>query len=221
MNFVSAIKILKKTLKEKQPENFSGSWVFREARPVYLYIWKNVRTENGDIDWDKVTSCLDRKFQRRWTRYKRKVVKEYENREEIDLIFSRHKNRLHTLMTPKCPKDARHQEKIIISLVRISQKGNILARQELIIWLTFTVEEWIERRWQIRKWKGYTDDVEDKIECCIRNYKYTGTFLGYLFRTLEYSARGIRPLFKYSLDDPVFEGEESKINYLIHDQQTL
>ena len=85
----------------------------------------------------------------------------------------------------------------------------------------FIVEEWIEYRWQIRKWKGYTDDVEDKIKTCIRCYKYTGTFLGYLFKTLEYSGRGIQPLFKYSLDDTVFNGGETRINYLIHDQTSL
>jgi len=137
------------------------------------------------------------------------------------LILSRYKDKLYTLMISANFKDDRNRERIIISLVRISQKGNVLAQRELFTWLMFTVEDWIERRWQIRKWKGYTDDVEDKIKGCIRCYKYTGTFLGYLFRTLEYSARGLRPMFKYSLDDAVFDGEESKINYLIHDQQSL
>lgn len=82
------------------------------------------------------------------------------------------------------------------------------------------MNDWIEKYWQIRKWKGYTDEVEEKIVGCIRCYKYTGSFLGYLFRTLEYSARGIVPLCKYSLDDPVFDGKETKINYVIHDQKS-
>ncbi len=221
MNFRLAIKILKKELKDKQPKTFSSTWLIKETPSVYRYVWKNIKNENGDIDWDRVTCKLDRKFQKRWVRYRRKSVKEYENQTEVDLILSRYKDKLYTLMISTNYKDDHNRERIIISLVRISQKGNVLAQRELVTWLMFVVEEWIERRWQIRKWKGYTDCVEDKIKGCIRCYKYTGTFLGYLFRTLEYSARGLRPMIKYSLDDTVFDGEESKINYLIHDQQSL
>ncbi len=221
MKFILAIKILRKVLKEKQPQTFSSTWIYKEARSAYNYFRLNIRTENGDIDWDRVTSKLDRKFQKHWVRYRRKSVKEYENQIEVDLILSRYKNKLYTLMVSTNIRDERNRERIIISLVRISQKGNILAQRELVFRLTFMVEEWIEKRWQIRKWKGYTDDVEDKIKGCIRCYKYTGTFIGYLFKTLEYSGRGVRPMFKYSLDDTVFDGEESKINYVIHDQQSL
>ena len=221
MTFRLVIKLLKKTLKEKQPETFSSTWILKENPSIYRYIWKNIRTENNDIDWDKITSKIDRKFQKRWVRYRLKFVKIYQNQIEVDLIISKHKDKLYTLMISTNLKDERSREKIIVALVRISQKGNILAQQELTRWLMFIVEEWIERNWQIRKWKGYTDDVEDKIKGCIRRYKYTGTFLGYLFKTLEYSGRGIQPLLKYSLDDTVFEGNETKINYLIHDQQSL
>jgi len=221
MKFRSANRILKKALKEKKPQTFSSTWIYKEARSAYNYFRLNIRTENGDIDWDRVTSKLDRKFQKRWVRYRRKIVKEYENQTEIDLILLRYRNKLYTLMVSTDYKDERNREKIIISLVRISQKGNILAQRELVFWLMFMVEEWIEKRWQIRKWKGYTDDVEDKIKGCIRCYKYTGTFLGYLYKTLEFSGRGVRSMFKYSLDDTVFDGEESKINYVIHDQQSL
>jgi hypothetical protein len=221
MNLRLAIKLLKKALKNKQPKTFSSTWLIKETPSLYRYVWKNIRTENGDIDWDRVTCKLDRKFQKRWVRYRRKSIKKYENQVEVDLILSRYKDKLYTLMISTNLKDDRHRERIIISLVRISQKGNVLAQRELVMWLTFVVEDWIERRWQIRKWKGYTDDVEDKIKGCIRCYKYTGTFLGYLYKTLEFSGRGVRPMLKYSLDDPVFDGEESKINYLIHDQQSL
>lgn len=221
MDLKSAIKILKRTLKEKQPQTFSSTWIYKEIPTVYLYIWKNIRTENNDIDWDRITQKLDHKYQKRWVRYRRKKVKEYQNQIEVDLILSKYKDKLYTLMIPTDVKAEHNQERIIVALVRISQKGNILAQQELVCWLMFIVEEWIERRWQIRKWKGYTDDVEDKIKTCIRCYKYTGTFLGYLFKTLEYSGRGIQPLFKYSLDDTVFDGGETRINYLIHDQTSL
>ena len=137
----------------------------------------------------------------------------------MDRISERYGNKLYTLIAPANDKDRHIRNRIIVSYVRIAQKGNVLAQKEIITWLTYIVDDWIEKYWQIRKWKGYTDEVEEKIVGCIRCYRYTGTFLGYLFRTLEYSARGIVPLCKYSLDDPVFEGRETKINYIIHDQK--
>ncbi|MBI5140406.1 MAG: hypothetical protein HZA94_03110 [Candidatus Vogelbacteria bacterium] len=105
-------------------------------------------------------------------------------------------------------------------MVRISQKGNILAEKELNQWLQYIVDDWIDRYYPLFKWKGYTDDVKDKIRNCIRCYKYTGSFLGYLYKTLEYSARGIRPLQAWSLDDLVGENGATKIDFVTQDTET-
>jgi len=221
MTFTKAVKNLNKILKKKNPKTFNSSWIFKNARPVYNFICMNHRTENGDIDWDMVTSKLNRRFQKRWIRYKRKYVKLYENQIEVDLINNKYKNHLYTFMSSINERDRLIRNRIIVAFVRIAQKGNILAEREAITWITYTVDDWTERHWQIKRWKGYTDEIEDKIRGCIRRYRYTGSFLGYLFKTLEYSARGIAPLQKYSLDDPVFDGDETRINYVIHDQQSV
>lgn len=208
-------------MKQKNPKEFSSSWIFRNNQSIYNYIRLNCKTENGDIDWDIVTSELPRKFQKRWVRYRLKKVKVYENQTEVDLIIEKYGDHLYTFIAPVDEKDRLIRNRIIVSFVRIAQKGNVLSEREIITWVTYVVDSWIERHWQIRKWNGYTDEIEDKIRGCIRRYRYTGSFLGYLFKTLEYSARGIAPIQKYSLDDPVFDGEETKINYVIHDQQTI
>ena len=98
MNFRIVIKILNKSLREKQPKEFSCSWILKNEPGVYRRLRKNVRTENNDIDWDRVTSKLTRKFQKRWARYKRKTVKEYQNQTEVDLILSKYKDKLYTLI---------------------------------------------------------------------------------------------------------------------------
>ena len=61
------------------------------------------------------------------------------------------------------------------------------------------------------RWKGYEDEVSDKVRVCIRCYRYTGSFLGYLFKTLEYSARGKPPMV--SLDDKILDGAKTRIEY--------
>jgi len=86
MTFTKAVRILNKILKTKNPKTFSSSWILKNVQPVYHYIRLNYRTENSDIDWDILTHSLNRKFQKRWVRYRLKKVKLYENKEEVDLI---------------------------------------------------------------------------------------------------------------------------------------
>src|ERR1035437_9106280 len=99
MDFVSAIKVLNQALKKENPEKFSSSWIARYTPNVYRYIWKNVRTETNDIDWDTITSYLDRSFQKRWIRYKHKQAKEYENQYELNLVLNKYKDKLYTFIT--------------------------------------------------------------------------------------------------------------------------
>lgn len=213
MNFGTAIKILKQSLKEKRPKTFSSTWILVEAPSVYRYISKNIRTENNDIDWDKITVKLDREFQRKWVRYRRRQVKQYENQIEVDRILNKYKDKLYVFIDVLSEKDKNLRNKIIVSLVRVAQKGNVLAQNELIHWVRFIVDDWIDKYPHVWRWRAYTDSIEDKITGCIRCYKYTGTFLGYLFKTLEYSSKALKPL--YSLDDPFLEGAKSRIDYVV------
>ncbi len=75
MNLVCVIEELNKSIHEKQPQKISSSWIIRHTPHVYRYIQKNVRTETNEIDWDRVTILLEKEFQKRWVRYRRKVVK--------------------------------------------------------------------------------------------------------------------------------------------------
>jgi hypothetical protein len=88
---------------------------------------------------------------------------------------------------------------IIISLVRIAQKGNVIAKEEIIKLVRFTIDDWIERCPTLSSWKGYESLISKRIEGCIRCYRYSGTFIGYLFKTLEYAGRGL--ITTYSMDN--------------------
>ena len=83
--------------------------------------------------------------------------------------------------------------RITIALVRISQKGNVLATRELIGLLRYMVDEWIDRYFFMRRWRGAESEIDPAIEGCIRRYRYTGTFFGYLFKTFEYSVNRLKP----------------------------
>ena len=216
MTFEEAMKVLNETLLEKRPEKLNSSWIAANVPRVYRYIWKNVRIENNDIDWDKVTASLDREFQKKWFRYKRRQVKRYENQDEVDRISDKYKDKFYVFIGTLNEQDKDLRNKIVISLVRLSQKGNILAQNTAVYWIRFVVDDWIDKYPQVWRWRTYSDSIEDKIAGCIHRYRYTGSFLGYLFKTLEYSGRALKPL--YSLDDPFLDGSKSRIDYVIQEE---
>ncbi len=211
IDFSKAIESLTKVLKEKNPEQITSSWIYLNAPTVYRFIRNNYRTENDHIDWDIVTRSLDRVYAKRWTRYRYKQARLYKKRSEVDAVLTRYKDKLYTFFAPASDSDKQIQDRMIIRLVRIGQRGNVCAQEELVQWVTYITDDWIDRYPQMYRWKGYEDEVPDKIRACIRCYRYTGSFLGYLFKTLEYSARGKPPLV--SLDDKILDGTKTRIEY--------
>jgi hypothetical protein len=216
MKLETSLRELNTLLHEMNPEKITVSWILTYSPKTYRTICKYARTPLNTIDWDLVTSYLDRSFQKRFVRYKSKLVKQYENKDEITKIFNTYKDKLYVCIAP-CDEEERNlRNKIFTLLVRLSQKGNILAEQELTEWILYITNEWSDKYPQIWKWRGREDEVRLKIKACIRCYKYTGSFLGYLFKTLEYSARGLP--YEISLDDPVGEDGATKIDFVSYDE---
>ena len=153
------------------------------------------------IDWDRITRALDRKFQRQWITSQRKGTKPYRNKTEVKIILRKYEGKLYTFLTPADKDDKSIRDIISIALVRIAQKGNVIAKQEIINLGRFTIDEWIELCPKISRWKGYDYLIQKRIEGCIRCYRYSGSFIDYLFKTLEYAGRGLRPITEYSFDD--------------------
>lgn len=206
--FETAIADLNEILEKENPSQLSSSWIYKNTPSIYRYFWKYIKTETNEINWDHITRNLDRAYSKRWIRYRYKQSKPYSNELEVNTILERYKDKLYTFLSFAEDGDKKIQDEMIIKLVRLGQKGNILAQQELITWVGYITNDWIDTYPQIYKWQGYRDEVEDKIRSCIRCYRYTGSFLGYLFRTLEYSARGKPPLV--SLNDKIYDGEKER-----------
>lgn len=116
-------------------------------------------------------------------------------------------------------EDKKICDQISIRLVRTAQKGNLLARQKAIIFTKQLVIQWIDGR-NLKHWRGYDDRIEEQIERCIRRYRYSGSFIVYLYRTFEYDGRGLRSLEAFSLDDYHPVTKKRKCKNLIYDTQT-
>jgi hypothetical protein len=207
MNFESVIKTMNMLLTEKQPQSFNRSWVRVNAPCVYRFIQKNIRMDNGGIDWDRFTRALNPKFQKQWIGSFRKKAKPYRNKTEVEIVLQKYRDKLYTFLAPADKNDEYLRDIISIALVRIAQKGNISAGQEVIKLLSFTINEWIEHCPKLFCWRGYDHLIQTRLECCVRCYRYSGSFIRYVYKTFEYAARGLRPLIAYSLDDSSYSGK--------------
>lgn len=222
MNFDDAIKILNGLLSKKKPETFNSSWVLKHAPRCYRFFYRNVRAELGGIDWDKITYALEWKYQRRWAPGRQKKNPAlYENQDEVETIMNKYHGKVYVFIAPQDLADRRVRDIMSISLVRLAQNGNLSAKKEVMKLITYTINDWLEKYYFLNRWQGYEEEIQKQLEGCIRRYRYTGSFLHYVFRTLEYAGRGIRPFYAYSLNEPVAYGaEKCHIDNVVQDQET-
>lgn len=194
MDFTGVVETLNKLLARTQPDVINSSWIRAHAPRCYRFIRQNLRREFGEIDWDRLTHALDWKYQRRWRPVRTgKNRLQYEDHAEVETICKKYHDKMYVFIAPSGKQDRRTRDIIGISFVRLAQRGNLLARQELIGLIKFTIDSWIERYSFLSRWRGHGDEIQNQLDGCIRRYRYTGSFVNYVFRTLECAGRGIRP----------------------------
>jgi len=215
------VATLSKLLSQNPPETINSSWILKRAPGCYSFIRKHIRSEVNRIDWDKITYALEPKYQRLWTPRQNRKSKPYRDRREIGLILNKYRSRLYVFVAPIDAMDVQVRDKIAVALVRVAQAGNVLARTQLVELVRYTIDGWLDSYPYMSRWRGREDEIRKQLEGCIRRYRYSGSFLRYVFRTLEYAARGIRSLYACSLDDPIAtDARVRKIDNVIHDPET-
>jgi len=221
MNFNQTIKNLNRSLAKKKPLFFNHSWIKNRVRKSYNYIIENIKTESGCTDWDQVIRCLEHDYQKLWLKgiKPQKNINQYEDCTEVDAIINKYQKKLYTFLVQADKEDKKTCDEISIRLVRTAQKGNLLARQKAKDFIKQLVDYWIDNR-NFQHWRGYDDLIEKNIDQCIRCYRYSGSFLVYLYRTLEYSGRALRPLEAFSLDENSSITEKTKIESVVKDSET-
>jgi hypothetical protein len=77
----------------------------------------------------------------------------------------------------------------------------------------------MERTVSLQKWQGHPHLLRPLLQDCIRRYRYTGSFPGYVFKTLLYASRGLPPL-ALSLDAHMGETKLRRIDAVVHDDDS-
>lgn len=220
MDLEHAIHILQSALQKEQPTAFSSSWVYRHAPKVYSYVWRNVRTELGDVDWDLVTSKLEKPFQKLWHPQRARRKSPYHDGQEIQTALGEYWDKRYVFLSAPTEVEWKQRDWISAVLARLVQRGNISAQEEFLELLHFMVDPWVERRFEVRRWKGYPDKLEHTLKQCIRCYRYTGSFAIYLLITLIKAGRGLPYVRWSSLDATILDSDLRRIDSVVQDPET-
>jgi hypothetical protein len=215
MNLNQAIKNIDRSIIKRSPKSFHPNWIKYSCKVSYKYIVNNIRDEFNNTDWDLIISKLQRYNQRLWLKKKKRKRKSailYKDKEELNVILNKYQKNLYTFIFRENKEDVLVCDLVSIKLVRLSQKGNTLASDKALELLRYLVDYWVEFDKSFSSWKGYNDLMDNHINACIRRFRYAGSFVGYLYRTLEYSGRGLIPLEKFSLDDYFIDNKKRKID---------
>ncbi len=216
MNFEKAVRNINRSLNKKQSTSFNPQWIKNRCKISYQFIIESVKTELGEPDWDLVISRLERCNQVLWMKdAKKESVEQYEDVKELNIVLEKYSNKLYTFLWQSSKEDKMVCDWISIRLVRIAQKGNVLAKEKIVSLSRGLMDQWIENDSSLVNWKGYDELVHKHIEGCIERFRYAGSFLGYLYRTLEYSGRGLTPLEKYSFDEFLLDSSRRRIDVFV------
>lgn len=189
---------------------------------TYDYIRKNIKTITGDVDWDLVVRSLDKNLQKRLGGVNQKIKTiRYSGKREFNKLIKKYHDKLYTFINPLNDHDKHCRDIISIYMVRLAQKGNTQAEKQIIFWTKYIIEEWMEKSLTINRWLGYDDRMEKEIKNCIKRYRYTCSFLGYLYRTLYYIGRSLRPLYAFSLEENTLNGGRRKIDHFVEQSALL
>ncbi len=212
-SFDQVIRKINFHILKKNPPVINENWIKKNSPVSYAFI-----TENA-IDWDTVTVHIDRSYQARWNKTSKRKrcanLVRYEDRNELDSLLSIHTNKMYTFVSKLNKDDELACDRISILLVRLAQKGNTLAVTELKSLYIFMLNKWIEESKSLRRWRGYENEMFDLLEGCIFRYRYSGTFIGFLYRTLQLSALALEPLEAFSLDDISMVTGKSRVETLV------
>lgn len=195
-SFKQVIITLNTLLKTHKPLEFNTRWIRRHNCGLLGQIWHHVRTpDNKAIDWDAIIKELDPIWQTKWHPRRHDYmagVKEYENSTEVDAIVSNYRENLYVFFSCESKQERDMRNIISHELLQIAQKGNINAEDALIMYATFTMNDWIDRNPRLASFRIFPDKSAHRLKKCIHGYQEWedgAPFFGYLYASLIAEAK--------------------------------
>lgn len=215
--FNEAINELQELIKQKKPKIITSGFIGKENPKLLKYFIKNMKDNNGEINWEIVTNRLDEntkkicRFSKRLEQYKPK--KEYINEQELNTLIEKHKNKLYTFFEVLDSSDYTSRDFICLDFINLAKKGNILAKEKLLDYLEILTTQWIEKNKNLEAFKTNGDLLRERLEKCIYYYKDDKEkiyFLKYIYTSLLLEAKRLEIPRYISLDNTYEGGKEKK-----------
>ncbi len=192
-------------LEKEKPKEWSPTFLAKKARHVFRFAERNLTNAKGGIEWDRLISLLPPEYQASW---KRKIFLEditvaegYSNQEEVDQLLEKHKDSLYLFYesTGKHEEDAVNQ--ICMDFIDLIRKGNQEAKETFTQFLQPAITKWLDSEALPASLAQNPEKMNERVDRCLYLWKKNKTFLGYVFRTLDFTARGLKKHRVISLDE--------------------
>lgn len=200
MNFESAISTMNNLLAAKQPQTFNRAWVRVNAPCVYRFIQKEISIERNGIDWDRLTRALNPGFKSNGLDLFERRLNRIGIKQRSILFFN-------DTAANSIPLPQRIKMTNIYGTSSASLSCELFKREifqpSWSLWDCWALRSMTgsKKNSKLFGWRGYDPLIQTRLDCCIRCYRYSGSFMRYVFKTFEYAARGLKSLIAYSLDD--------------------
>jgi len=88
----------------------------------------------------------------------------YCNKKELRVVLKKHRSKLYVFVSPQNRADRNLRDDISITLVRLAQRGNESAKQELIKLIGYTIDDWVDRNGFLSCWRGCEAKIQMQVE---------------------------------------------------------
>lgn len=197
LDFKQAIFDLKEIIKQKNPKIITSGFIGEEKPTLLSYFIKNIKDDNGEVDWRMVVNSLDDDL-KKICRFPKKLVhykpqNEYINDDEVNNIIDLHKNKLYTFFEILNKEDNLDRDKICLDFLRLVQRGNVLAKEKFLDYLEILVTQWVEEEEELKIFIAHGDLLRERIEKCIYycNTENSVPFIKYLHTNLSLEGKGL------------------------------
>lgn len=220
MSLEKACSRVVQKIEELDPESISPGWIQKEASSSYQYFYKYLKCSLGYIDWDHVTRSLPYEYQKKWRRFKCQKRAPCNDSDVLSNLIHEYRDKLYVFVFVESKEERIWRERITVRLVRIAQAGHEEVYNYIFELLQNMVHDWVQEYRSLSVLNGYSDHIEKQIAGCIRRFRYAGSFTTYLYRTLQYSSLGLKPLEHFSLNEQFSDSTRTRAEFVVRNEET-
>ncbi len=192
-------------LEKEKPKRWSPTYIAKTDRHIFRFVERHLVDKKGSLQWDKLVSRLPPEYQKTWTRKQYlddlDLAEEYSDKEEVAEVMQKNRASLYLFYEATGKDEEGALNEVCSDFVYLIRKGNKEATAMFMLYLQPTISKWLESKALSVSLAQDPEEVKRCTERCFYLWKKDRSFLGYLFRSLQLAARGMKTYQEISLDE--------------------